>query len=163
MVKFLLFIFLIFPYSALANVLDSSFFNWSVYEFEEEDSGEKQCYMIVRPIKSDSSHASRQKPYLMITRFKSTRTEEVSVFSGYEYKKNSDVYMMVDDREFILFAKEDVAWAADKNSDIKIIKNILKSDIVKVRSDSAFGTYAIDEYSLQGVTRAYARIRDICE
>ena len=39
---------------------------------------------------------------------------------------------------------------------------MLNNDSVKVRSDSAIGSYAIDEYSLKGFARAYKRLKQLC-
>lgn len=143
-------------------VIDSTFYNWVVYEFEDGEYGEKKCYIVSHPIKSDSSHNSRQNPYIMITRFQKTRTEEVSIYSGFEYKHNSDVFMMIDQRQFKFTAKNDLAWVYTKAQDLAIIDNMLNAFVIKVRSDSAFGTYAVDEYSTKGIARAYQRMHKIC-
>jgi hypothetical protein len=39
---------------------------------------------------------------------------------------------------------------------------MLNSSTIKVRSDSALGFYAVDEYKLKGITKAYKRMREIC-
>ena len=49
----------------------------------------------------------------------------------------------------------DTAWALTKFDDVEIIQSLLKSAILRVRSNSALGTYAVDEYSLKGIARAY--------
>ena len=56
-----------------------------------------------------------------------------------------------------------MAWNESKYSDVNMIEALLNGVAVKVRSDSAIGTYAVDEYSLKGITRAYARMREICK
>ena len=99
----------------------------------------------------------------MIARYQKDRSEEVSVFTGFEYKLNSEVFVLIDDSQFKLLAKKDIAWAKTKTEDIQIIESMLHGGAVKVRSDSAIGTYAVDEYSLKGITRAYARMREICK
>jgi hypothetical protein len=147
---------------AEAQIIDSSFYQWQVYEIQENELDYKRCYIVSHPVKSDSNHNSRQKPYLMIARFQKDRSEEVSIFSGFEYKLNSEVFILVDDNQFKLLAKNDIAWAKTKTEDIKIIEVMLQSAILKVRSDSAVGTYAVDEYSLEGITKAYQRMKEIC-
>ncbi len=148
---------------ANSQVIDSSFYRWTVYEIQENELDYKKCYIVAHPVKSDSDHNSRQKPYVMIARFQKDRTEEVSIFSGYEYKLNSEVFVVIDASQFKLKAKKDMAWAKTKYEDINIIETMLGSGVLKVRSDSAIGTYAVDEYSLKGITRAYARMREICK
>ncbi len=146
-----------------AQVADSAFYRWQVFELQESDLDYKQCYIVAHPVKSDTDHNSRQKPYIMITRFQKDRSEEVSIFGGFEYKLNSEVFLLVDPIQFKLIAKQDMAWARTKAEDATIIKTLLNSGNLKVRSDSAIGTYAVDEYSLKGITRAYARMREICK
>lgn len=154
---------LIFKKPAVAQVIDSSFYGWTVQEFQEDELDDKECYIVNFPVNSESNQPSRQKSYIMITRFRGQRTEEVSVYGGFEYKGHSKIYLMVDDVQFRLPTKKDMAWAKNKHDDLAIIQKMLNSASVRVRSDSAIGTFAIDEYSMQGITRAYARMREICK
>jgi hypothetical protein len=147
---------------AQAQVIDSSFYQWRVYEIQENELEYKKCYIVSHPIKSDSDHNSRQKPYLMIARFQKDRSEEISIFGGFEYKLSSEVLVLVDNQQFNLLSKKDMAWVKTKTEDAIMIENILNSAVLKVRSNSAIGTYAVDEYSLKGITRAYARMKEIC-
>ena len=68
-----------------------------------------------------------------------------------------------DGHQHKLIAKADYAWARSRKEDVQIVQTMLKSAAVKVRSDSAIGTYAVDEYSLKGITLAYSRMREICK
>gem|GEM_PF-905813 len=149
--------------TAHAQVVDSSFYRWTVYELQEDELSPKQCYMVSHPISTETSQLTRQKPYLMIARYQRQRNEEINVYGGFEYKMNSKVFVAVDDFQFSLLAGKDTAWAKSKNDDAEIIKAILNSSIVKIRSDSAVGNFAVDEYSLQGITKAYARMKEICK
>jgi hypothetical protein len=142
--------------------LDSNFYNWEVYEIIDEENEFKKCYMVNYPSKSDTNDTSRKKPFLMITRFQNTRTEEVSLFGGFDYKISSHLLMLVDSFQFRLKTKSDFAWPISKYEDIKIIETLLRGGIVKVRSDSAVGTFAVDEYNLKGIAKAYRRMREIC-
>ncbi|MBP7710169.1 MAG: hypothetical protein KA100_03780 [Rickettsiales bacterium] len=146
-----------------AQIVDSSFYRWQVFELQENELEYKKCYIIAHPVKSDSDHNFRGKPYVMITRFQKDRSEELSIFGGYEYKLNSEVFVLVDPLQFKLVAKENMAWTKTKAEDLAIITAMLNGGNLKVRSDSAIGTYAVDEYSLKGITRAYARMREICK
>lgn len=148
---------------ATSQIIDSSFYDWTVYEIQENELSYKKCYIVTHPKKSDTDHNGRQKPYLMITRFQKDRSEEVSIFAGFEYKLNSDIFLLIDNTQFKIFAKKDIAWAKTKGEDIAIIERMLRSGNLKVRSDSSIGTYAVDEYSLKGITRAYARMREVCK
>jgi len=163
---FFLTIFVIYPlFGAIAEerIIDSSFYRWSVYEIQESELDYKRCYIAAYPISSDTDHNSRQRPRLMITRFQKDRSEEVSIFGGFEYKLGSEIFLMVDNRLFKMKTKGDMAWAVTKFDDIATIEAMLNGGILRVRSNSSLGTYAVDEYSLKGITRAYARMKEICK
>jgi hypothetical protein len=161
---FCLFFLVLFSKNTFAQIVDSMSFNWSIYEMPDpEDQEFKLCYMVANPISSDTDHSSRKKPYLMITRFQKTRSEEISVYGGYEFKLNSNIFLLIDSYQFRLKTKNEIAWAKTKQEDINIIQTILNGSKVRIRSDSAIGTYAIDEYSLKGIVKAYGRIRAICQ
>lgn len=148
--------------TASAQLIDSSFYRWTVYEIQESELDYKTCYIVSHPIKSDSNHNSRKNPYIMITRFQKDRSEEVSIYGGFEYKLNSRIFAMIDRYQFKLKTKGEMAWNETRSQDIDMIRTLLQASALNVRSDSAIGTYAVDEYSLKGITRAYARMREVC-
>ncbi len=154
---------LLFPNLANSQTLDSSFYEWTIYEIFDEKNQEKKCYMVNYPQKSDSDHNLRDKPYVAITRYQNRRIEEFSVFSGFEFRRHSKVLIAIDDEKFLLATNHDLAWAKNKQEDVLIIEKLLNSSILKVRADSSIGTFAIDEYSLQGVAKAYKRLKYICD
>jgi hypothetical protein len=143
-------------------ILDSYHYNWIAYEYESEEYG-KKCYIISNPIKSDSDHNIKRKPYIMLTKYQNSQIEEISIFSGFEYKLNSDVKVLIDDFSYKFYTKKDMAWIRTEEEDKNVIKEMLKSKIFKVRSDSAYASYAIDHYSMKGFVRAYNRMKEICK
>ena len=145
-----------------SQVIDSKYYDWTVYEFQESEFDYKKCYIVSHPQKIDSVDSSRKKPYLMITRYQKNRSEEVSVFGGYEFKTSGEIFLIIDAFQFHLKAKGDMAWARSRYDDISLIETLLNSATVRIRSDSAHGKYAIDEYSLKGITLAYLRMKEIC-
>lgn len=149
--------------SSQAQIIDAAFFDWTIYEAEIEETGEKKCYMVAHPSSSITNHNMRDKPYISITRYQNRRIEEFSISAGFEIKINDRVFVMVDDRKFSLISNGEGAWTRSQIEDAIIIQKILNSSIVKIRLDSAIGTYAVDEYSLKGVAKAYNRLRHICD
>jgi hypothetical protein len=138
------------------------YYGWVVYEVDE-NSDNKKCYIATTPKKTDTSYTRVRIPYIAITRYAKNRVEEISVYSGYEYKISSDVYLLIDGVQKKLFTKNDMAWALLKSTDKDIIQTMLKSEYVRVRSDSSTGDYSVDDYSMKGLTRAYARMKMLCE
>lgn len=163
-IVFLLCFFLTIFYNKKANsqVVDSMYYGWVVYEVDE-NSDNKKCYIATTPKKTDTSYTRVRIPYIAITRYAKNRVEEISVYSGYEYKISSDVYLLIDGVQKKLFTKNDMAWALLKSTDKDIIQTMLKSEYVRVRSDSSTGDYSVDDYSMKGLTRAYARMKMLCE
>jgi len=145
-----------------AQIIDSSFYSWTVYEIQETELDYKKCYILSHPIKSHSDHPSRKQPYIMIARYEEDRNEEVSVYSGYEYKMSSEAFLLIDKESYNLVVKDSMAWARTRTEDAIIIQKMINSGIIKVRSDSALGTFGVDEYSLKGMAKAYRRMKKIC-
>ncbi len=148
-----------------AQTIDSMYYGWIVYEYQKDpqDDINKKCYIVSTPHKTNSSYTADRNPYFSITRYAQDRTEEVSVYSGYEYKISSDVYLLIGDQQKQLFTRGDFAWAKSGYDDKDIIKSMLKSKYLKVRSDSSVGNYSIDEYEMKGLARAYARMKELCQ
>jgi len=160
----IIFVFFLLLRGVNAQVIDSMYYGWVVYEYQEDqnDDSEKRCYIVATPHKSNSSYTASRNPYFSITRYANSRTEEISVYSGYEYKISSDVYLLIDDKQKQLYTKDDMAWAKNDYEDKEIINTMLSTSTLKVRSDSSTGNYAIDEYEMKGLTRAYARMKELC-
>ncbi|MFT6331890.1 MAG: hypothetical protein ACJAW3_000210 [Lentimonas sp.] len=145
-----------------AQTIDSIHYGWVVYEINE-NTEDKKCYIATTAHKKNSSYTGSRNPYLAITRYSKNKIEEISLYSGYEYKINQNVHLLIGDQSHILFTKDDTAWAKNRNEDKKIIQSMLASKLVKARSDSSVGNYAIDQYSLKGFSRAYSRMRKLCK
>lgn len=143
-------------------IIDSYHYDWILYEYETSEEG-KKCYITSKPIRSDSDHNQDRSPYLMVTKYQNNQIEEISIKSDFQYKLNSDVRVLIDQFPYKFFTKGDMAWAKTRPEDKNVIKQMLKAKNFKVRSDSIFGTYAIDEYSLKGFVRAYDRMKIICK
>ena len=145
---------------AFSQTVDSAYFDWVAYE--HDDGVQKKCYIVSTPQKSETSFTGKREPYFAITRYENSRIEEVNTYAGYEYKIASDVYLLIGDKQKNLFTRGDMAWADNEFEDKEIINLMLRAKSVKVRSDSATGNFAVDEYSNRGLTRAYARIKELC-
>ena len=155
-----------FSKTVSAQVLDSIHYGWEVFEIEDQIEGElepvKRCYVMTKPKTSQTSYTGDRDAYIAVSRFEDQRMEEVSISSGYEYKIGSKIYVLIGGDGFNFFTKDDSAWLDNSIQDKNFIEKMLKNDSIKVRSDSAFGAYAIDEYSLKGFARAYKRMKQLC-
>lgn len=148
--------------SSRAQTLDSSFYNWTVYEIESGKIGNKKCYMVSHPIEQKTNDYSREKPYIIITRYQNERKEEIGIFSGYEYKISSDIFVVIDDLKFTFHTNKDMAWTKTREQDSYVIQKMLYGKYIMVRSNSSIGTYGVDKYTLKGIAKAYNRVKEIC-
>lgn len=148
--------------TSFSQVIDSSFYGWTVYEMKTGEYGNKKCYMISHPTTTKSNHNNRSNPYIVITRYQNERHEEVGIYGGFEYKINSNVFVAIDDLKFTFITNKDMAWTQTKSQDSFIIQEILNRKNLLIRSDSSVGTFAVDDYSLKGIAKAYNRIKTIC-
>ena len=147
----------------IAQTFDSSHYDWTVWEYEE-DTENKKCYITSFSKRSNTNHPSNRKPFIMITKYSNNKREEVMVNSDYEIKLNSDIYLLINDKKlFHLFPKGNMGWIRGTKNNKQLIQDMLFGTFLKIRTDSAFNTYAIDEYSLRGIAKAYKRMKDLCD
>jgi len=167
LITYCLIIFLLFSKNSFAQLIDSIHYSWEVFELEEEIEGElepvKRCYVISKPKNTNSNYTANRDPYISVTRFRDERNEEITISSGYEYKISSKIYVLVGKKPFFFFTRGNSAWLDSAQKDKAFIQEMLKSDFVKVRSDSSLGSYSVDEYSLKGFARAYKRMKKLCQ
>ena len=147
---------------ANAQKVDGIYYDWKVFTLKEPGKA-KKCYMASFPKNKIGNHKVERKPYVLITKYKGKKNEEVSIYSGYEYKINSEIYIVIDKEQHRMFTEDDIAWAKTIQEDKKMIQEMLKGDTMKIRGESSVGTYSVDEYSLRGVTKAYKRIKELCK
>lgn len=145
-----------------AQTLDGIYYDWSVFVLDDLGE-EKKCYVASFPQKTVGNYKNAREPYILITRFQDKGVEEVSIYSGFEYKIGSDIYLSVDGRQFTMFTKDDIAWAKSKEQDKEIISSLLDGFLLKIRAESSKSEYVVDEYSLKGLTRAYKRMKELCK
>ncbi len=177
MFRFLLFILVLFYNSnssadvtstSLANnkqnvAVDGRYYDWIVY-YIDEIGAEKKCYIASFAKETKGNYVGERKPYIMIARFNTREIEQVSVFSGFVYKKNSFIYLNLDNKQTRMITKDDRAWNKTEQEDkVMITRLINASSDIKIRSESIDGKYAIDTYSVKGLARAYKRMKDLCK
>jgi hypothetical protein len=154
------FAFLLFPLSVLSQELQEKFHDWSV--FKTTRSNEIVCYIASTPISRDKTYNKRGESFFLVTNIKND-ADEVSVSSGFLYKKTSNVEISFKSRKFYLFPYRSLAWANDRNDDIDVIKEMQKQDEMIVSGVSQDGKIYEDKYSLIGFTQSYDKMQKLCE
>lgn len=149
--------------NASAQELQATFSDWSVFTMSE--ANKKTCYIASSPQKEQGNYKKRGEPYLLVTH-RSRNVDEVSTSSGYPYKNNSDVALKIDDgRSYALFTTPEVpeiAWARDSETDGKLVRGMKRGSKLSVKGTSRLKSYSQDTYSLSGFTKAFEKMKSLC-
>lgn len=146
----------------LAQVKDQTFKDWDVYTTQLD--GKKVCYIASMPKDKTGNYTLRDEPYMLVTNVDSN-TVEVSVSSGYRYKKNSKIKIVVSDDAtyYLSLLQGERAWAKDGQTDAALVNAMKAKNTMTVKGISTKGTYSLDTYSLSGFSAAYARMKELCK
>ena len=135
--------------------------DWRAYAFQEK--GNPVCYMVSEPKRDEGNYSRRGEIYLMVTHRPAEKSiDVVNVVAGYDYRRDSEVQVRVDNDVFDLFTHKDTAWAATEDEDKRLVQAMIKGKTMIVQGTSSRGTDTKDTYSLIGFTRAYRSISQAC-
>lgn len=156
---------LLAPHAAPAQTLPEQLAEngaWKAYTYVED--GSTVCYMYTEPAKEEGNYTRRGEPNVMVTRRQASgTTEEVSVTSGYPYRKGEPVRVKIDGGAFEFdLIHEEHAWASDAGADAKLVKAMIRGAKMTVRGVSQKGTYSLDSYSLMGFSKTRDAIVQTC-
>jgi hypothetical protein len=143
-------------------IFDNKFKKWKVFYIYEDESS-KVCYMFSTPSDSTGNHSDSRNPYIMVSIFANNQKKEISISSGYRFKGKSIVSVGLDNSNVKFIAESDyIAWPLERDSDELIINKMLKSFKINIFSESMYGTYSVDTYSLEGFKNALDRLNVLC-
>ena len=142
------------------------FDDWEAFNYH--DNGALVCYVFSAPKKSDSNkkNAKRDAVYFMISHFMGRKVKgQISTIIGYPFKESSTVNLKIDAASFDLYTNGDAAWAADADTEAKIVKAMKasKSKMFTVAGTSFRDTQTTDTYSLNGIDKALDKIDATCK
>jgi Invasion associated locus B (IalB) protein len=134
---------------------------WQAYL--DNAKGQKICYLIGEPSKSEPANAKRAKIFASVTHRPHDKiSNEVSVNVGYLFKEGSDAELTVDNKKFELFTNKDTAWARDAATDKALVEALAKGKQAVMKGVSARGTATTDTYTLAGFGQALGEIDKAC-
>ena len=87
---------------------------------------------------------------------------EVSVSSGFVYRRNSIVKLTVGLEEYTLFTATDRAYVADPTTELRLIDAMKKGSAMLVEGIDERGMRTTDLYSLGGLSQTLQAIRQNC-
>jgi hypothetical protein len=137
--------------------------DWAAYTFQE--NGNKVCYMATKPAKAEGNYTRRGDVFALVTHRPAENSKDVfSYITGYTYKTNSDVSLVVDgNKRYTLFTHKDMAWANTTEDDRAIAQSLRKGSRFVVKGTSSRGTLTTDTFSLKGSSAAHDAINKACK
>lgn len=135
--------------------------SWKAYTFQKGST--TVCYMASAPIKQEGNYTRRDPAFVLVTN-DPTRGSfgEVSVVTGYTYKKDKPVSVRVDSQRFSMFTQDDKAWTEGPNVDSKLVRSMIRGSKMTISGTSSRGTETKDTYSLSGFTKTKKVIDKTC-
>jgi len=135
--------------------------HWGAFVVSEK--GGTACYLAGQPIDTQPKNVRRGKVWLLVTHrpYRKVR-DEVSIYTGYPYRKDSKVQVQIDAKKFEMFTDKETAWAADGKTDAALVKAMRDGIKMVVRGVSSRGTKTKDTYTLRGFTKAHEAIGKAC-
>ena len=125
--------------------------------------GKKICFAVSMPTNMLPKNLSRAESRIFVSfRPGEKINNEISITGGYKYKKKSQVRVNVGNSNFKLEVKDNFAWLVSYDDEIKMIREMKKSNKAKVIGTSSRGNKTTDTYSLMGFTNAYNAARKNC-
>ena len=138
-----------------------SFRDWTAYVRTE--GGEKQCYITTEPKSMSPRGVRRGEVNLLVTNWPARNIRnQVSVITGYTYKKGSTVKATIGRRNFDLFTSGNRAWLYDASEDEAMVQAMVRGSRLVVEGVSSRNTTTVDRYSLSGFTAASKASREAC-
>ncbi len=136
--------------------------SWKTYSFTEKDS--KTCYALAQPSNSLPKNVRRDPIYLLVTNKQKPRAfNEISVITGYPYKKNSTTSANIGGAKFNMYTNADGAWVDGAPLQKRMIASMKNGNNIIVKGTSSRGTLTTDTYSLSGFTAALTQINAACK
>jgi hypothetical protein len=150
------------PVAAQEPTLLGEFGDWAAYTYTSGQG--KVCYAVSIPKTSEPTGLNRDPVFFLISHFpKQGVKNEISTIIGYPFRKESTAELTIGDRTFELFTSGDGAWADSAAKDREIVEALKKGSKMDLKGTSWRGTSTRDNYSLEGVSAAVAKIDETCK
>ncbi len=136
------------------------FEDWTAYA--SGAGTDKVCYIVGTPEARQPDAGDREASVYITHRPGKKAMGVVMASAGYTFKAGSEATVEIGRGKFTLFTHEGTAWAADSETDERIVRAMRAGRSMTVRSTPAEGAATADVYSLLGVVAALRRIGEAC-
>jgi hypothetical protein len=138
-----------------------SFEAWGAFVFAER--GAKTCYMMSEPVSREPKALKRAEVYIMVAHRNGAKVaDEVSIYGGYPFKKDSGVKVRIQTTDYDMFTHGDTAWARDSAGDKALVAAMKAGKDLQVTGLTNRDAKLTDTYSLVGFSAAYGAISKEC-
>jgi hypothetical protein len=136
------------------------FMDWSIYKVKRYDKN--YCYALSMPISSTGTKFRRGRAYFVVSNLLDS-PDEITLVSGFYYRKNSDVELSFGAKKFYLLTHKSRAWAYLASDDLDIIKEMQQNADFVISAFTDDGKFTEDRFSLIGFKQAYFKLKEICK
>jgi len=137
-----------------------NFGDWQALTYKEAD--EDVCYVAGLPKKADGHQIKSGEANILVTHWPAKKNLGViSVTAGYDYKKDSEVQLIIGSEKFALFTQGRTAWARD-GGDAKIVEAMKVGKELVAQGLTGKDVKTSDTYSLNGFAKAYEAASKAC-
>lgn len=135
--------------------------DWTAFTLPR--GGGKVCYMASSPKKSEGDYSQRGEVFALVTNDPGNKIAgEVSIVTGYTYRKDSQVTVQIGGATFDMFTSGDRAWTQGPEEDGPLVEAMVRGTDMVVKGVSSRGTMTTDTYLLSGFTATKALIDKAC-
>lgn len=137
---------------------------WDVYV--AGNGADRVCYVASQPVKSVTNPKNvRRDPVFAFVSFRpgDSIRNEVSIKTGYPYKKGSTVTVSIGNDEFLMATEGDGAWLPDPADEKRMVAAMKAGETMAAEGMSWRGTTTLDTYSLIGITAALKALEEACK
>lgn len=135
--------------------------DWTAFTLPR--GGGKVCYMASSPKTAEGDYSQRGEVFALVTNDPSADISgEVSIVTGYTYRKDSEVTVQIGGATFEMFTSGDRAWTQGPEEDGPLVQAMVRGVDMVVKGVSSRGTLTSDTYSLSGFTATKALIDKAC-
>jgi invasion protein IalB len=134
--------------------------HWTAYS--AGSGAAKVCYVVAEPSLLQPGQGER-KPVIYITHRPGKKAMGVVMaYAGYAFQPDSEAALEIGNAKYALFTHKDTAWAADAQTDERIVKAMRAGKSMTIKAMPAEGPPTADIYSLNGLIAALKRIGEAC-